>query len=398
MVHSRLMRRLALGFAAIGLASCAALPPQPASLDEGLLLAHVGAHGSFFTKSVKWADSASLVELDAAGNPILGASAQTRFAANGYVIFFGMRPGRYVLRTASFRARGARYHLTARPDGEAKRSVVLRPGTAAYLGDYGFDSIAPEYGVALGRAARIVGHWLTPFLKRPLLPRDANMRVYETGKVQETRALLAVRAALSGTQWRRIVDARLRELSAAEPAKVQGALRSRALPLREEPFLSWRDTLKWGEPRRAPAGLAWRRPGGQAQIAVFFTTSTAPGFAGWAAAVSELRRSASASVEDRGGVYEVRVATRAGLAARTTKYQYPDGVLVGSETSVIVTETALIPDGYGLFTARLRAPRGEFEDALAAYREFLLQLVLGPPAPKPAARQESVMPFQGGQP
>ena len=353
--------------------------------------------GALLSKFVKWADSASLVAFDAAGSPIPGARAQSGFAANGYVIFFGMTTGRYALRTASFRARGVRYQLTAPQDWGAKRSVVLRPGTAAYLGDYRFDSSMPEFDVALGRAARIVGHWLTPFLKRPLLPRDTEMCVHETGPVQETRALLAVRGALSGTQWRRVLDARLRELSAAEPAKVEGVLR-REMALREESFLSWRDTLKWGEPRRAPNGLAWRRPGGQAQIAVFFTTASAPGFAGWAAAVSELRRLASTSVEDRGGVYEVRVSTRVGLAARTTKYQYPDAVLVGSETSVIVTETVVVPDGSGLFTARLRAPRGEFDAALAAYREFLLQLVLGPPMSKPPAEQEVVLPFQGGQP
>lgn len=355
-------------------------------------------HGAIFSKFVKEADSASLVELDAAGVPIPGARARSGFAVNGYVVFFGLPEGRYVLRMASFPARGARYQVRAPRDAEAARAVVLRRASAAYLGDHGFDSRWPEFGDALERAAWIIGHWLTPFLKRPLLPRDADMRAFDKGPVPETRALLAVRGALSGTQWRAIVAARLRELSAAELPKVEGALRSRELALHAEPFLSWRDTLKWGEPRRAPAGIAWRRPGGEAQIAVFYTTASAPGFAGWAAAVSELRRSASASVEDRGGVYEVRVATRAGLAARTTKYQYPEGVLVGSETAVVLTETTLIPDGYGLYTARLRAPRGEFDAALAAYREFLLQLVLGPPAPKFAPRQEAVMPFQGATP
>ena len=221
------------------------------------------------------------------------------------------------------------------------------------------------------------------------------MRYFEKGRVEESRALHGVREALAGTQWNRVVAARLRELSAAEPPKVAGALRSRELPLHVEPFLSWRDTLNWGEPRRAPAGMAWRRPGGEAQIAVFFTTASTPGFAGWAAAVSELRATAAASVEDSGGVYEVRVATRAGLAARATKYQYAEGSLVGSETSVVVTETTLVPDGSGLYTARLRAPRGEFDAAVAPYREFLLQLVLGPPPPKAPPKQEAVMPFQG---
>ncbi|MDD5304822.1 MAG: hypothetical protein PHS14_17130 [Elusimicrobia bacterium] len=389
------MRRLGFAFVAAGLAACAALPPQPASLDEGLLIARVETRGAFFTKSAKWADTASIVELDAEGNPLPGQRGLSGPAVNGYLVFYNVPPGRFALRSASFRARGARYQVQPLRTEESKRAVVLRRGSAAYLGDYRFDSRWPELGVALWHAARIIGHWLTPFLNRPLLPRETGLPVFENGPVPEVRALLAVRAGLSGTQWSRVVNARLRELSAAEPPKVAGAIRSRELPLRDEPFLSWRDTLNWGEPRRAPAGIAWRRPGGEAQIAVFFTTASAPGFAGWDAAVSELRRSSSASVEDRGGVYEVRVATRTGLAARATKYQYPEGVLVGSETSVVVTETTLIPDGFGMYTARLRAPRGEFDSALPAYREFLLQLVLGPPKPKPAPRQEAVMPFMG---
>jgi hypothetical protein len=372
------------------------LPPaQPTSLDQSILVARVGARGAFFRKSIKWADSASVVELDAAGLPVPGPPTVSVVAANGHVVFLGMTAGRYVLRTASFPARGVRYQLVMSKEGEARRAVVLRRGSAAYLGDYLFESRSPEYDVALGRAARIIGHWLTPFLRRPLLPRDTGAPVFETGPMHEARGLHAARAALAGTQWSGLINARLRELSAAEPSKVAGALRSREIPLREEPFLSWRDTLQWGEPRRAPAGIAWRRPGGEAQIAVFFTTASAPGFAGWAAAASELRQSTLGSVEDRGGVYEVLVATRAGLAARTTKYQYPEGVLVGSKTSVIVTETTLVPDAYGIFTARLRAPRGEFEAALPAYREFLLQLVLGPPQPKAGPRQEAVLPFQG---
>ncbi|MCR4295694.1 MAG: hypothetical protein NUW21_09190, partial [Elusimicrobia bacterium] len=92
------------------------------------------------------------------------------------------------------------------------------------------------------------------------------------------------------------------------------------------------------------------------------------------------------------------VGTRAGVAARTTKYVYPRGTLVGSETTVVVTETTIVPDGYGMFTARLRAPRGEFQSTLPAYREFLLQLALGPPAPKAPPKQEALMPFLGGGP
>lgn len=399
MVHSRHMRRLGFALAATGLAACAtAPPPQPASLDQGILIAQVGVHGAFFKRSVKWADRAEIVALDDAGVPVPGQRAQSKFAVSGYVIFFGMTPGRYVLREAAVPARGAHYSVRILREAEAKRAVVLRPGAAAFLGDYRFDSHMPSFGALLGRAALRVGRWLTPFLRRPLKPYDADFRSFESEPGQETRALHAVRNSLAGTQWKTVVAARLRELSAPEPAKTAGALRTREIPLREEPILSWRDTLKWGEPRRGPTGLAWRRPGGQAVVAVFFTTASTRGFGGWDAAVSELRRTAADSVEDRGGVYEVRVATRTGLAARATKYEYPDGTLVGSETVVIVTETVLIPDGWGLFTARLRAPRAEFDAALPAYREFLLQLALGPPKPKPAPKQEAVLPFAGNSP
>jgi hypothetical protein len=390
---------LAAGMAA-GCASFSPKPPrEPGSLDQGLLIARIEAHGAFFFKSTKWADAAKIIGLDAQGRPDPELRFKSALAVNGYVVFFGLPAGRYVLTGASFPARGVNYSLAAPEDMPEKRAVLLRPGTAAYLGDHGFDSVFPEFWVMMGRAARIVAHWATPFLRRPQIPRDAGMHVFEKGPVAETRALLAVRSALARTQWSRLVAARLRELQAAEPAKkIVGVIRTREMPLRAEPFLSWRDTLHWGEPRRAESGLAWRKPGGDAQIAVFFTTASTPGFAGWGAAVAELRRSASASVEDQGGIYEVRVATRTGLASRATKYRYLEGTLVGSETQVIVTETTLVPDGFGLYTARLRAPRAEFDAAVPAYREFLTQLVLGKAKPKVVQQQEAVMPFVGGAP
>jgi len=395
------MRRFVVALSASVLASCASFAPKAlperSSLDQGLLIARLETHGAYFFKSTKWADSAKIIGLDAQDRPDPALRAQSALAVNGYVVFFGLPAGRYVLTGASFPARGARISVLASADMPETRAVVLRPGKAAYVGDHGFDSLFPDFYVGIARAARIVGHWLTPFLRRPIIQRDGAVHFFDKGPAAETRALLAVRDALAGTQWSLVVAERLRELGAAEPPKVAG-LRGRPLPLREETFLSWRDTLKWGEPRRAPDGLAWRRPDGEAQIAVFFTTASAPGFKGWAPAVAELRRSASASVEDEGGVFEVRVATRTGLAARATKYRYPEGLLVGSETTVIVTETTLVPDGYGLYTARLRAPRAEFDDALPAYREFLLQLALGKAPPKAPPAPDALLPFLGATP
>ena len=387
----------ALGLSLTGCVTVPRPPAQASSLEQGMLIGRVETHGALFRKSVKWADTASIVALDAMGAPMPGLSARTAIATNGYVMFFDLPPGRYVLRSALFKSRGVHYRVDAQPDGEFKRSVELKKGSVAYLGDLGFESRWPEFTDMMIRMGRIIVHWFTPFLKRPVLPRDADLRFFDASPAFETKGLLAVRESLAGTQWRRLVDARLRELSAPEPAKVSGTMRSREVPLREEPLLSWRDTLKWGEPRRAPQGMAWKNPSGSAQIALFFTTASAKGFAGWAAALSELRTSAAASIEDSGGVYEVRVATRVGYAAKATKYVYPEGELVGSKTEVVVTETTLVPDGYGLYTARLRAPRAEFDAALPAYREFLLQLSLGPPKPKAAPRQEAVLPFAGGQ-
>lgn len=386
----------------MSLAACAALrpapPPAQQALDLGMLIARVDVHGSLFRNSIKNADLAELVALDEKGAPVPGLRAQSGLAVKGYAVFFGLPAGRYVLRSGSFPARGARYYFKIPKHDDAKRAVVLRPGAAAYMGEYDFDSRAPEFWTGVGRAGRIIFHWFTPFLSRPMIERATNPGTYETSPQLETAALLAVRGAVKGTPWSRVVAARLKELSAPEPAKLGGIVRRRELTLRQEPFLAWRDTLDWGEPRRAPDAIAWKRPGGEAQVAVFFTTFTAPGFQGWESSVAELRRESAASVEDRGGVFEVRVATRAGLGARVTKYKYPDGVLVGSETTVIVTETVLVPDGYGQFTARLRAPKGEFADAYPAFREFLTQLVLGPPPPKAAPKQEAVMPFIGGGP
>lgn len=391
------MKRALAAMAALGLAGCVTVPAPPpsSSLEQGMLIARVETHGALFHKSTRRADAASLIAIDEKGSPVPGQAARSGFASGGYVVFFDLPAGRYVLKSALFPARGVHYRVDAPEEGEFKRSVVLRPGSAAYLGDLGFDSTWPEFGTAMLRAGIIVGHWFTFFLKRPVIQRDAAMHYFEAGPAAESRALLAVRDSLTGTPWRRMADARLRELSAPEPVKTDGGLRPKELPLHEEPLLSWRDTLKWGEPRRAPQGLAWRKPGTDTQVALFFTTASAAGFAGWEAAVSELRATAAASVEDQGGVYEVRVATRVGMAAKATKYVYPEGTLVGSQTTVVVTETTLIPDGYGIYTARLRAPRAEFDAAVPAYREFLLQVVLGPPKPKPPPKQEAVMPYMG---
>lgn len=394
------MRRLVPAAAALSLAGCAALwpppPPPQAGLDQGMLIARVEVHGAVFHKSKKTADLAQLEALDNSGAPVPGLRAQSGLAVNGYAVFFGLPAGRYVLRSASFPARGARDHYKIPKDDDAKRAVVLRPGAAAYMGQYRFDSDGPGFWVRVGRAGRIVFHWFTPFLRRPAIERVTNQGVHESTPQLETAALLAVRGAFKGTPWSRPIAARLKELSAPEPVTLAGIVRRRELPLRPEPFLSWRDTLDWGVPRRAAGGIAWKRPGGEAQVVVFFTTRTAPGFLGWEASVAELRRESTTSVEDRGGLFSVRVATRTGLGARVTKYRYPDGVLVGSETAVIVTETILVPDGAGQYTARLRAPRDEFKAALPAFREFLIQLVLGPPPPKAAPKQEAVMPFMGG--
>jgi hypothetical protein len=392
------MRRLALAIVASGLTACAALPPQPSSMEHGLLIARVGTEGAVFTRMVKWADKGSISEVDSAGERIPGQRGVAGPSLNGYVVFYNVPPGRFVLRSASFRARGARYQVQPPRSEEHKRAVALKPGGVAFLGEYVFDSHWTDFVPSLWNAARIMAHWLTPFLKRPLIQRETGLPNFDIGPAAETKALLAVRDGLSGTEWRRVVAARLRELGAAEPPKMDGLLRPKPLPLREEPLLSWRDTLEWGEPRRSAAGLAWRRPGGEAMVVVFHTTASAPGFTGWAAASAELRTAAAASVEDRGGVYEVMFGTRAGVGARTTKYHYPESVLVGSETKVVVTETVLAPDGYGIYTARLRAPRAEFDAVQPAFREFLQQLRLGPPPPKPAPKQEAVMPFIGGGP
>lgn len=386
-------------FAAILLSGCATTygpPMHPASLEQGMLIARVETHGPLFRRSFDTADWASLVQLDELGAQVPGKRAATGLETNGYVIFFDLPPGRYVLRTATFPKRGARYRVVAPPDKEFARSVELKAGSAAFLGDFSFDSRMPEFGTMLLRAGRIVGHWLTPFLTRPVIERETDLHGFEAGKEREVKALLAVRDGVGTGAWRKLVEKRLRELSAAEPAKTEG-LRSKEIPLKEEPILSWRDTLKWGEPIRAPEGLAWVKPGTQTRVVIFYTTASAKGFAGWEAAVAELRRSGAASVEDEGQVFEVRVATRTGLASRSTKYSYAQGTLVGSDTKVQVTETVLIPDGWGMFTARLRATKEEFDAAVPAFHEFLTQVRLGPPPPKPPPKQEAVLPFSGVQ-
>lgn len=373
-------------------AACATVPPAPTSTEHGLLVARAVHRGSLIRAWRSTATSGSMSAFGADGVRRPGPGFPSSASGEGWIFFLDAPAGRYALRSASYDSKLARYQLRMPDEGDAARAVTLRPGAAAYLGTHSFDGRWPDFGDAVLRAARVVAHWATPWLQRPLIPRDADFKTLDRERDSEIEAMRAARRVLAGTPWVRLVDVRLRELSAADPPKTEGTFRKRELPLREEPILSWRDTLDWGEPRRGRDALEWRRPGGEARVAVFFTTATAPGFAGWDEAVRQLRRAAAASVEDAGEVYEVRVATRAGLGARATTWIYPEGTLTGSEARVVVTESVIVPDGWGMFTARLRAPREEFQSARPAFLEFLRQLRLGPPPPKAGPKPEPVLP------
>jgi hypothetical protein len=246
--------------------------------------------------------------------------------------------------------------------------------------------------VAVERAAVVVGHWLTPFLRRPVLPRDTILRTFDMSPAAEGAALLDARAALAGSDWRAPVEERLRALSVPEPAATTGGLRPRPIPLQESAHLAWRDTLEWGPPRRYARGLVWRRPKGTAEIAVFFTSDTVAGFRGYDEAVREMRAAAGA-IDDPAATYEVRVGTWTGVGARTTSHRYPRGTLVGSETRTVVAETVLVKYPAGMYTALLRADEGEFRRLLPAFRRFLLQVRLGPSPPKKKKEEDVVLPL-----
>jgi hypothetical protein len=372
------------------LSGCAGIPREPTALSHGLLIARARVRGAVIPFTSDTADSASVEQVDADGLPVPGKVAVSGYSRAGGVYFLDLPRGRYALSSISFRARGVRYEVVLSSAVMRRDAVDLGPGTAAFLGDLTLEGRFPDFDVAVERAIDIVPRLITPFLRWPPIERDADLRAHDRGPAAELEALRAARADLAGSQWQGVVEGRLRAIGAPEPAAKTGVLRSRVLPLKQETFFSWRDTLKWGPPVRAAEGLAWRRPGGEARAAVFFTSATAKGFAGYAEAVRQMRAAAGGLV-DPAALYEVRVGTRTGQAVRLTSFRYPPETLVGSEVVVTVTETALVDDEAGMFTARLRAPREEFEKVLPSYREFLRQLVLGPPAPA-APPSEPVLP------
>lgn len=383
----------AAALAALLLAGCATAPwaPEPTSVDHGMLVVRAKVRGAVLSFTSDLPDQATVEQIDEHGEAVPGKVAVSGPNAGGEMYFVDLPPGRYSLTSFSFPARGVRYDVALSTAVVRRYAVELKPGKAAFLGDVVLDGRFPDFDVAVERALDVLGHWITPFLRRPRIDRDADLRGVDQEAEPERQALLDARKDFAGTQWRPLIEARLREMGAMERAPTEGVLRSREVPLRPFEFFSWRDTLKWGEPARAPNGLAWRRPGGEARVAVFFTTGTAAGFAGYQEAVRQLRAAAGA-VDDPEGLFEVRVGTRAGQAARVTSYRYPESTLMGSQVSVIVTETVLVDDPLGMFTARLRAPRDEFEKVLPQFREFLLQLVPGPP-PKVEPKQEPILPL-----
>ncbi|HEX4047947.1 MAG TPA: hypothetical protein VH309_08945 [Elusimicrobiota bacterium] len=384
------MRGLAAA-ALLLLTGCASVrPAEPTSLSHGLLIARARVRGAVIPFFSDKADAAEIEQIDQYGNALPGKVARSGYSNAGGIYFLDLPRGRYALKSISFAARGARYEVVLSSAVLRPEAVELRPGEAAFLGELTVDGRFPDFDVAVDRALGVAQRWAFFFLRWPPIDRDADFRALDRGPAAERRALLAARSDLAQSQWRDVVAARLREVGAAEPAARAGGLRNRILPLKQETFFGWRDTLKWGEPARVPEGLAWRRPGGEARVAVFFTSGTVEGFEGYQEAVRQMR-AAAGGLDDPDAVYEVRVGTRTGEAARVTTYHYPRATLVGSVATPLTTETTLVDDPAGMFTARLRAPRDEFEKVLPAYREFLLQLVLGPPAPPPVA-SEPVLP------
>ena len=63
-----------------------------------------------------------------------------------------------------------------------------------------------------------------------------------------------------------------------------------------------------------------------------------------------------------------------------------------NDSAIAVIENVLLQDPAGMYTARLRAAKGEFEKVLPAFREFLLQLVLGPSKPTTAQSDPFFLP------
>ncbi|OGR49704.1 MAG: hypothetical protein A2X40_12380 [Elusimicrobia bacterium GWC2_65_9] len=375
----------------LSLCGCAGLPPrEPTAVSHGMLSVRARVRGAVIPFSGDEADSAVVEQLGPNGEPLPGKEAVAGLSGGGFVYFLDLPPGRYALISVSFRARGVRYRVNIPPASGRKEAVDLRPGAAAFLGTLSLDGRLPDFEVAVERALSVLGHLLTPWMRRPVVARDADLRGLDRGAQEEARALHAARQVLGATQWKRVVEARRREMGAPEPVAMKGLVRPKQMTLKAEAILSWRDTLEWGEPQRAGNGLVWTKPGGSARIAVFFTTAAAQGFVGYEAAVAEMRAAASTTdVGDQGALYEVRVSTHYGVAARVTSTRYREGTLVGSEFKVAVTETVLVPYPAGMYTARLRAAKDEFDEVLPAFREFLLQLVLGAPQ-KTEAKQDDI--------
>ncbi len=384
----RLTARLALAVALAG-AGCATTPPKPTSVDHGMLVARVNVRGAVFGFTRDVATFGVVAKLGADGRPQDGPGAASGFAKDGYFYFFDLPPGRYALLSAGFYARGTRYRVVLPEADLGKRAVDLKAGGTAFLGAYELDGRFPDFVEAVDRAAAVVGRLLTFFLAHPPLPRDADLRSLDQAPAAEGKAMLSARTALAGTLWYPLASERVRALGTPEPAALGGGLRPKPLELRQEPFFAWRDVLEWGEPIRLENGLEWRHKDGVARAAVWFTTASAKGFRGWDAAVRELR--AATVLDGPARLEEVRVSTRTGLAGRAKRYLYPEGTLVGSERRVSVTETVLVPDGSGLYTARLRADEKQFEEALPRFRRLLEQLVLGPPPPKAPPKQDTLL-------
>jgi hypothetical protein len=359
--------------AALLLAGCSSLPPQPEALSQTALVLSFKTEGMLFS----WADAAqrvALAPLKADGSLDLDQSFFPTLRRGARLYYLNLPPGRYAPVAAYWTRHGLR-HAVRVPSERAKEFVVeTKSGEFRFMGNIRFKrrwENWPRFLLNGLKSGRIL---LPPF--RPAVSFvDAIFKLRDASKGAEAKALRAALEDLAGTEWTPAIRARLLSLKlpAEHPVEIQGFFRRREVPapIRWTPVFGWVDTLEWGEPFEAGGGLEWRHPSKEARIQVALRTS--PPFS---RALETLK--GLGSPEDSHVHRETLISTRTAYAVRYTTYHYPEPYLTGAVVKVSITETLLVPQQEGYWVVQLRAARDEFSKVLPAFVRFRNLLRLHP--------------------
>lgn len=367
------MRRAGLTLLLLSAGCAGARPvPQPASLEQGAIVARVALKGA---EMPNWrrhqADKVYWAKVNAYGDLDLDHPLETKLAREGDVYLFDLPPGKYAPFAAEYPSLGVRFLARLEPEVRKKMQVEVGGGRVVFAGDVLVRTEWEGFLPALEHQGLRLAFLVPPFNKRAVEVATRSPR-FDESPMAEIAALRRARKVAAGTLWVEKIDERIVELGNPADPLTTGLIRKKVVPatVSEAGRFAYVDTLGWGAPRSIDGGLEWREPKGQAKVAVAFIA-----YSSTRTLEKQLETLRLAgSPEDEHVLYEVRVGSLPARSARFTTYSYGTEKLVGAETAVHVTEAVVVGRPKGYYLLLYRASKDAFDRFHEGFFNFVKRL------------------------